>query len=356
MINQLLKTILKFESGLVKFCVNDRIYPMFFPFLETRRCSSSSPNTQNLPNLEKEKIYQKILGPAYPGPIRNIFVADPDYVFVEVDYKGAELLALALVANDDRLIEDYYNSLLPEDDINYIDIHSYIAITAFGLNCVPTKQALKEIGKEHLRFCAKRIIFGLNYGRGTDSICRQLNSEGISVTVEDVEKIIETIYQRYPKIPVFQESVRTRIKTNPWICNMFGGYRRFIISEDPNIQSENEREAINFYCQSTVADAVAQALYNAVIMREQLNLRYRLVLQNHDAIVFLVHKEDVEDFCNRGIQEIMVKGVPLYKCDLNGKRISDAVFYFGVEYSVNKRLGKKEEVQYASTESQYVAT
>lgn len=341
--NSILKPIAVDEHGQVvesygffKFISRDgRIHPAYFPYLETRRASSSKPNMQNLP-ASQEELYREILGEKYPGSIRSIFIADENYVFVSVDYVAAELLALGLAANDDNLISDYYKSLLPDDHPDKIDIHSLIAVRAFNLDCAPTKKALSEIGKLHLRSVAKKIIFGLNYGQSLVSCHRFFQALGLDVTLEDVEAIVTEIYKRYPKVKTFQAAARSRVHYPGWLRNCFGSCRRFSPSKSKDAISENEREALNFLCQSTVADAISVALYNAYVHPAKRDLGYRAILQNHDAVLFMLPENNAEEFIREVLPDVMQKNVPLYKTDLDGNRISDEIYHFGFSAEVKR--------------------
>lgn len=335
-LNQVTKTWLVVSEddsaeGLLKFvCWDGRIHPHYVSLKETRRCSSSNPNIQNLPNVEEE-TYKRILGDRYIAPIRSIFVAPPGYKMIEVDYSGAELLMIAVAARDENLISDYYRSALPDGHPDKIDIHSAIAVKAFGLNCPPTKDGLKQIGKLHLRLAAKRIIFGLNYGRGAKSCHLQLVTEGMDVTLQDVNTLIDTIYEKYDKIFGFQEAVKKRVHNEKWLANCFGSYRRFFEARSSEIVAKMEREAINFVCQSGVADAVAIAMHNFMVYPGKEEIGYRLIMHNHDALVFYVPEKHVEQFTNEVTPYCMKEKVKFKSCDLNGKPINDREFSFELE-------------------------
>ena len=340
LIQQVIKTFLG-PNGIIQYVCNGnhgrRIHPLYFPYLETRRASSSKPNMQNLPAEEKEKLYEKIAGPYYINPIRYVFIADPGHVFVNVDYIGAELLMLGIMSQDEGLIEDYYKFTLPDDDPNKLDIHSLIAVIAFKLNCPPTKKGLISVGKEELRLAAKRIIFGLNYGRQAESILQQLKSAGIKISLEDVQKIIETIYDRYPKVRSFQNEVRKRVREKKWLANCFRNYRRFYEGRMKEDVAEKEREALNFTCQSGVADAISLAMTNFMLDPRKAEINYRIVMQHHDALTFLVPENKVDDFLNV-VEDCMKTKVPIYMTTLDGERISDKPYYFGYSYEITKRF------------------
>lgn len=341
LLDQVLKTVLPDETGsggIADFiCADNRIHPQYTPLKETRRCSCRDPNIQNL-SKSREDDYVRILGDQYTAPIRSIFVADPGHVLVEVDYSAAELLMLGVCAQDTTLIEDYWRSTLPEGHPDKLDLHSNIARMAFNLDCPPTKEGLKSIGAEGYRLYAKRIIFGLNYGRGAVSCYNQLKSQGADISLEDVQNIISTIYKRYRRIPVYQDEVRARVKKPGFIRNCFGSYRRFYLrTSNQEEVAQAEREALNFPCQSGVADAIGRAMYNFYTYPERERYGYRLCMNNHDALAFIVPEATVDEFVGKVIKECMQEKVRFRACDLDGNPVSNELYYFAYEVDVCRR-------------------
>jgi len=326
-------------SGILKFIREDgKIHPSYSPLKETRRCSSSRPNMQNLSN-SREDTYKEILGEGYLYPIRSIFVASPGHKIVSVDYTGAELLVLAVASRDKTFIQDYYLSCLPDSDPNKLDIHSMIACLAFGLDCQPTKKGLQSIGKGALRLAAKRIIFGLNYGRSAASCHKQLQSQGVEISLDEVNKIVDTIYNRYSGVPVFQESVKSWVEQHRWLANCFGSYRRFWQSNKRDILEHIKREALNFVCQSAVADAVTIAMYEFCKYRDRERLGYRLILHNHDSLSLLVPDQHVDEVINVVVPYCMQERVKIRPCDLTGKPYAnDGEYKFGFSVSCSERF------------------
>jgi len=320
-------------TGIMKFIREDgRIHPSYSPLKETRRCSSSRPNMQNLSN-SREDTYKEILGDAYLCPIRSIFVARPGHKIVSVDYTGAELLVLAVASRDKVFISDYYLSCLPDSDPNKLDIHSMIACLAFGLDCPPTKNGLQSIGKSALRLAAKRIIFGLNYGRSAASCHKQLQSQGVDISLDEVNRIVDTIYNRYSGVPVFQESVKSWVEQHRWLSNCFGSYRRFWYSNKRDVLEHIKREALNFVCQSAVADAVTIAMYEFCKYKDRERLGYRLILHNHDSLSLLVPNEHVDEVVNVVIPYCMQERVKIRSCDFTGRPYNDEEYEFGFSVS-----------------------
>ena len=82
-------------------------------------------------------------------------------MFIESDFTGAELAVMAWISGDPNMIEHVRRNALSEDDPDYYDIHSHIAVKAFHLDCEPTKKGLASIHAKHLRVAAKAVVFGI---------------------------------------------------------------------------------------------------------------------------------------------------------------------------------------------------
>jgi len=346
-LNQITKTVLPVqeneedeEGGILEYvCDDGKIHPSYIALKETRRCSSARPNLQNLPNSEEDN-YKTILGDKYVAPIRSIIVAPDSYKLVEIDYSGAELLLIGVAAGDRNLIEDYYRSVLPDDHPDKLDIHSNIAVLAFKLDCPPTKAGLKSVGKYHYRMAAKAIIFGLNYGRGVQSCYFQLKTEGIDVTKEDVQQVVDTIYTRYSRVKDLQDAAKRRVHTHKWLANCFGSYRRFFLTRAKDAVAKMEREAMNFICQSGVADAISMAMYNFYTHPARKEVDYKFSMHNHDALLFVVRDEgdNLDRFVHQIVPECMQEGVKFQSCTLDGVPVPDSKWYrFELETKVGKR-------------------
>lgn len=348
LIDQVLKTVLRTESdeeghikqtGIGRFIMDDgRVHSLFMPIIETGRANSVRPQMQNLAK-QQEATYKKISGEKYPGPLRSIVIARENYKLIEADYKIAELMCMAILSRDKNLLDHCLrSSTLDEDDPNYYDIHSNIAVKAFGLDCRPTKKALKELGLEHLRVAAKAIVYGSLYGRGVEAIYRQCLEEGVSVTIEDIKQLIDTFFGTYPKLVELQERLKFRVEDPGWIRTVFGRYRRFVKADDPEIVAAQQREAMNFPAQSMVADIMNNALRNLYFNPLRPVLKYRILAQIHDSCLLEVPAQYVDDMVNKIIPECLCEKNKFKAADLDGNPYPDSELYsLGVDIKVLDR-------------------
>jgi DNA polymerase-1 len=100
----------------------------------TGRLACANPNIQQIPHEEE---------------FRRCFVAEEGHTFVIADYSQIELRILAEVSGDPAFVEAFRKGE---------DLHSLTAATMYG---VPMEEVTKD-----QRSDAKRINFGLMYGRG----------------------------------------------------------------------------------------------------------------------------------------------------------------------------------------------
>lgn len=199
-----------YEKGLAG-CIDfdGRVRTHLSPTAETGRWKSARPNLQNI-SKTRDPDYARLLGDEnYKHKLRSLLQASPDKIFVEFDFKGAELYGTAIMAGDKLMIDHCKRNQLPDEGFDekgdkvpkgkhphpdYYDIHSNIAVMSFKL-CVPeggitkedlaksfgvpvgtpysqvlrlnpgdllpaNKSAFKLVGKGHLRNVAKCVMAG----------------------------------------------------------------------------------------------------------------------------------------------------------------------------------------------------
>jgi uracil-DNA glycosylase family 4 len=329
-------------------CSDKRIRTFISQLKETGRWSSARPPLQNI-SKRREPDYKRILGDRYVAPLRSVLRADPGYLIVEADYVGAELFGMAIMAQDETMIEHARRNQLPEEHPDFYDIHSNVAVLSFGFKCEPTKAALKAIDMAHMRIVAKSVVFGIAYGRGAKAIALAAREEGVTVSVEEAQKIIDTIFTMYPKLEPFFEECRNRAVTQEqadgpaprWVCGPFGRFRRFGATTDRKVKGDIERQAQNFPIQGMIADVVSRAVDHIYQYRvEHPELNYKMCLQIHDALVLLVPYDEVERVVNEVLPECMVNRVPIYPCSLDGMPMAgDKPYRLGIDTEIHDYWG-----------------
>ena len=132
----------------------------------TGRLSSSKPNLQNIPSFEEDETLS----------IRKLFVSRfPGGKLIDVDYKQAEIIALAYRSRDPQLLADILTG---------VDIHAETGKLAYG----------RPINKEERRV-VKTINFGLIYGGSAETLAKQAG-----VDLDIAEECVAAFYARYPGV------------------------------------------------------------------------------------------------------------------------------------------------------------
>lgn len=339
-----------YEKGLAGcICDDHRVRTFLSLYMETCRWSSSRPPLQNL-SKRRDAEYARILGDKYRFSIRSIFEADPGYVLIEADISGAELLAMGILSGDQQLLDHARRGCLPEHHPDYYDIHSNIAVLAFKLSCPPTKAGL---GKEfkHLRIVAKSVIFGCAYGRGAKAIALAIREDGVQITEEEAQAVIDTIFALYPGLVSLFAECRNRATggddglENPprWLGSDYGAYRRapVIDPKERKLRGDIEREFMNWPIQHMVAGVVNTAVHNFRMYRAKHKLHFKMALQIHDALLFLVPLAEVEKFVTDALPTCMTKQAPIYRCTLDGVRVpGEKPYFMGFDYDIYHYWGE----------------
>lgn len=341
-----------YDKGVAsEICDDHRIRTHIYQTAETGRWRSARPNCQNWSKI-REKDYRRILGDRYVAPLRSVLSAAPGCVLLEADYIGAELFGMAMMSGDKRMINHCQRNQLPEDHSNYYDVHSNVAKMAFQLKCEPTKKGLQATGKAYLRDLAKKVVFGIAYGRGAAAIAMEARQEGVNVSEKEAEQTINAVFKLYPGLRTFFNACQDRVDNERWLCGAFGRFRRFPLTlRDEQQKAEFQRQAMNFPIQGMIADAVSRAVDHLYHYRSSGECpevgphSYRIVLQIHDAILLEVDPAALDAVYDRVIPRCMTELVPVVPCNLDGIALPVGAYYLGVDKNVYLRWGIKPTVK-----------
>jgi DNA polymerase-1 len=185
------------------------------------------------------------------------------------DYSQIELRILAEVSDDPGFVRAFQEGE---------DLHRVTAATMFGVE-------KDEVTKEQ-RSAAKRINFGLAYGRGAKSLSAQLGTDE-----ERARGLIDEYFANYPKVQRYLQSTAARAIQTRTLRTLSGRLRKF---GDPSrldsmAKGAMRREAMNYPIQGASAD-IAKLALNYV--REELEgLDARLINCIHDEFVVECAKE-----------------------------------------------------------------
>ena len=235
----------------------------------TGRLACTGPNIQQIPHEEE---------------FRRCFVAEEGNVLVIADYSQIELRILAEISEDPGFVEAFQKGE---------DLHRVTAATMFGVE--------KGAVTKEQRTAAKRINFGLAYGRGPRSLSAQIGTD------EDrARELIDEYFANYPKVQKYLQGTANEAMRTRTLRTLSGRVRKF--GNTSGLSSVERgalrREAMNFPVQGASADIAKLAL--GYIRRILEDLDARLINCIHDEFV-VECAQDVAPEVSERMKEAMVR-------------------------------------------------
>ena len=276
-----------------------------FMCLETGRTSTSQQDPPIRPLVDivgkGKKADMKVMGTAFQvftkhgdigADVRSMYEPDPGYVFVQLDSSQAEARVVFNLATDEQALKD-------------IDEHDYHALTAtWFFGGVESDYSKKVLGYESpIRFAGKTLRHAGHLGAGKRRASTELNTQArkykipITITEHIAERALKIFHAKQPKIQrVFHAEVvealkhtRMLIAPLPWgIDAERGGVRIFYERWGDDLF----REALAYLPQRAVTDNTKAA---GIRIKKQFR-DAKIILEAHDALVFAVRIEYVDDF------------------------------------------------------------
>ena len=235
----------------------------------TGRLACTNPNVQQIPHEDE---------------FRRCFVAEEGNVLVIADYSQIELRILAEVSEDPGFVEAFQKGE---------DLHRVTAATMFGVE-------KRAVTKEQ-RSAAKRINFGLAYGRGPKSLSAQIGTD------EDrARELIDEYFANYPKVQKYLQDTANEAMRTRTLRTLSGRVRKFGNTAGLSSMERGalRREAMNFPIQGTAADIAKLAL--DYVGRELRDLDAHLINCIHDEFV-VECAEGVAPEVSKRIREAMIR-------------------------------------------------
>ena len=259
---ELTKLISTYIEALPKLMATDgRIHTTFNQDVtSTGRLSSTNPNLQNIP--VRTELGRKI---------RQAFVPSDGKVFVGADYSQFELRLAAVLAGDEKLIEDFNSD---------VDIHAKTAAETYGIS-------IDEVSKSQRR-AAKVINFGVLYGMSPHGLAA---ATGMSFT--EAKKFIDHYFEVRKPIRQYLDKILTQAREQGFVETYFGRRRPTpdVKSSNFMVRSSAERAAMNMPIQGTEADLMKLAM---IRLEDKLSGLADAILQVHDSILVECRPEDVQ--------------------------------------------------------------
>ena len=275
----------------------------------TGRLSAEHPNLQQTPRDPR---------------IRSLICAPPGYELVELDLSQIELRIAAEMANELNMLQAFASGGDPHwlTAIREIERGGAMKkeVLEAGRTWMQDKsltyseciEALLKMGAEEaekinkvwkeLRKKAKAVNFGYLYGMWWKKfITYARDNYGVKVTDGQAQDSRKSFFQLYPGFVKWHERQRRFARLNGYVRSLSGRKRRLpeaTSGQDTPQRREAERQAINSPVQSFANELNLMA---GLQMREEFPLRVsQMVATVHDACLFIVKEERVEEVFNRG--------------------------------------------------------
>ncbi|MCL2520282.1 MAG: DNA polymerase I [Spirochaetaceae bacterium] len=244
----------------------------------TGRLASRNPNLQNIPVREDNG-----------RRIRTAFEAATGNKLISADYSQIELVALAYLAGDERMIEVFKAGR---------DLHRETAAFIFGLTPAEITAGQRSV--------AKAINFGVVYGMSAFRLSNELK-----ISRKEAQSYIDNYFTTYNKVKSFMGETLLKAEELGGVHTIMGRFRPipFLFSRNNNERSMGERMAINTVVQGSAADIVKLAMIKLDKELKAKNLPSKLLLQVHDEII--VEAGLAEEAVTINLMKEVMTAVPL---------------------------------------------
>jgi DNA polymerase len=253
----------------------------------------------NMQNLPRDSI------------IRYSIIPPSGYVFIDYDSSQIEARTLAWLSEQDDLVAAF-----DEGE----DVYKIMASAIYN-------KPIDEVTKDE-RFVGKTTILGCGYGMGANRFQSQLKNFGVTMDVDECQRIIDVYRDRYKKIPeLWREStsaIRAMLedRTKSFGCGGLlstVGNEGVLLPNDmklkyPNLREEEdgEREGQKQFIYDTkrgktivpnkiyggkLVENVCQALARIIIGEQLLKVadKYKVVMTVHDSIGCIAPESEAEE-------------------------------------------------------------
>lgn len=264
------RNLSKLKDGFVEPLINSvnpetgRIHTSFHQIgTSTGRLASSNPNLQNIPvRGERGK------------DLRKVFIAEEGNLLLSADYSQIELRIMAHFSGDELLTRAFQ-----EDK----DIHTETASILFN---IPENKVTQDDRRK-----AKAVNFGIIYGISPYGL-----AQNIGVEEREARKIIENYFSTHHRVRKFIDELLVSAREKGYVNTLMGRKRWIpnIKSDNYNLRSQAEREAINTPIQGTAAEVIKIAMINIHRRLKEKKLNTKMLLQIHDELLLEVPPEEIE--------------------------------------------------------------
>ena len=272
-LRKLLSTYIEPFAGYVS-PEDGRVHTTFNQALtSTGRLSSSNPNLQNIPiRTEQGREIRKAFVPEDPAKS----------VMMSADYSQIELRVMAHLSGDEHLSAAFRDG---------VDVHAATASKIFGI-------PVAEVTPDQRRI-AKTANFGIMYGISAFGLAQRLGCPR-----SEAKSLIDDYFRNFPAIRSFIDGTLSKARETLCTETIFGRRRYIpdINSNNANLRSFAERNAVNAPIQGTAADIIKIAMIRVDQCLRDAGLNARMVLQIHDELLLEVPVDEID-----AVKEILVR-------------------------------------------------
>ena len=235
-------------EGLVDHATLDgRLHSLVTIATESGRRASSYPHMQNW------KM------PAMAG----VAIGDEGFTLVEIDYSNAENVMAAFISSDNNLAAA----------CGAEDFHSTMAEQYFG----QTWALAGGQERKRLRNMAKKITYGTAYGMGAERL-----GESIGISTEEALRLMKAKDAAFARVTSMRIAAQRQAR-DTGILRLWTG--RKVAVPSPFV-------AWNYLCQGGVSEVVKRAIVRLSENYRHRNMRSRVALDMHDALILEVAHEE----------------------------------------------------------------
>jgi DNA polymerase I-like protein with 3'-5' exonuclease and polymerase domains len=252
-------------KGLLDHAALDgRLHSLVTIATESGRRASSYPHMQNW------KM------PAMAG----VAIGDEGFTLVEIDYRNAENVMAALIASDDNLSA----ACIAED------FHASMAAQYFGAGW----ENADDAERKRLRTMAKKVTYGTAYGMGADRLASSLG-----VSVDEAQQIMRAKDRSFANVTRWRNAAKQQTRETGFL-NLWTERR---------VAVPSAFVAWNYLCQGGVSEVLKRAIVLISDAYRSANMRSRVALDIHDALILEVAHEEWNEALQLASQ-IMVSVTP----------------------------------------------
>ncbi|KAK6236875.1 hypothetical protein SCA6_012212 [Theobroma cacao] len=265
----------------------------------TGRLSMEEPNLQCVEHmvefsLSKDKNGSDANVDHYKVNVRDFFVpTQDDWLLLTADYSQIELRLMAHFSKDSALIELLSK---PQGDVFTM------------MSAIWTGRAEDSVSSNE-RDQTKRLIYGILYGMGADTLAEQLNC-----TTDEAKEKIKSFKSSFPGVASWLCEAISSCRQKGYVETL-KGRKRFLSKikfGNSKEKSKAQRQAVNSICQGSAADIIKIAMikvYSLIVEGvgrldsgssistkfQMLKGRCRILLQVHDELVLEVDPSVIKE-------------------------------------------------------------